>query len=86
MSESLNNERRRPARKYGVRYPWRHWFSLPAFVLSEGEDFVGKAYTMAQQVRNAAGPRRHNVKVAIAISPDQKRIIVRVLGRGRKSK
>ena len=64
------------ARKHGARYPWKKWFANPVFTLNQGEHFMGRADTMAQQVRNAASPARYNKRVSIKISPDGKVIKV----------
>lgn len=67
--------------KYGRRYPWAKWFARGSFVLRAGRDFNGRAYTMAQQVRTAAGSPRFRLSVSIVISDDSGSIAVVVTGR-----
>jgi hypothetical protein len=51
-----------------VRHPWRDWFKLGSFTLSQGVHYEGRTDTMAQQVRNAA--TRLGVRVTIEIHND----------------
>lgn len=62
--------KRREPRLFGRRYPWKEWFALPQFTVYKGIDYAGRTYTFAQQVRNAAGPSRHNVPISILIHDD----------------
>lgn len=79
LSPMTNRKPNGRPRKYGRRYPWADWFALERFTLRRGRDYDTPTYTMAQQVRNAAGPRRHNVRVSILIDPDREALTVSVL-------
>jgi hypothetical protein len=57
-------------KKFGQRYPWAEWFSKDYFVLKQGTHFLDRPYTMAQQIRNAAGPKRFNLRVSVIIPED----------------
>lgn len=63
-----------------VRHPWLKWFSRGgSFSLRRGTHYEGKTHAMAQQIRNAAGPRRFNVKVSLDIADDSSYIDVEVI-------
>lgn len=62
------------------RYPWEKWFRQSKFTLIQGRDYDGRTDTMAQQVRNAALPTKHNRKIRIRIADDVKSLTVWVLG------
>lgn len=74
-------------KRFGRRYPWEEWFSQKEFHLRQGIDFNGRVDTMDQQVRNAAGPERHNMAISVTIDSDGKGLRVKVFGsRERKGK
>ena len=52
--------------------------SKKQFTIYRGTDFAGRTYSMAQQVRTAAKPRRWGIKVSIRISEDEESITVTV--------
>jgi hypothetical protein len=64
------------AKKFGVRYPWEKWFRRKSFTLQKGRDYECRTYTMAQAIRNAAAPDRHNKVVHIRIDDERDRLRV----------
>ncbi len=69
------------APKFARRYPWRRWFSMKSFHIEKGLDYNGHTYTMAQQIRNAAGNPKWAVKVSITVSEDGNSLNVTVLNK-----
>lgn len=57
-------------------YPWSVWFENQRFTLVRGVDYSCHTYAMAQQVRNAARPKRCNVRVSIKIAADGESLTV----------
>ena len=78
-NEISNRLRRKPAEKWGNRYPWGRWFALDEFVLKQGRDFDGQTHGMVQQLRTAAVKYRVRLRVKVV---DDKRIEVTVVERG----
>jgi hypothetical protein len=68
---------------YGRRYPWDQWL-VPgkSIVLTRGEDYNGRAYTMAQQIRNRLSSSRYRHLSASITVLSEERILVSILRRG----
>jgi hypothetical protein len=77
---SLSTSVEPQSKLFGRRYPWARWFRRGVFTLVKGRDYNGRTYTMAQQVRNAAGRPQHRLKVNIQMPLDEQSLTVRVLG------
>jgi hypothetical protein len=76
-----SDKRGTKVKKYGRRYPWKKWLASKSFSLFRGKDFNGRAYTMAQQVRNRV--RGHaTIRVSIEIADDDRSLTVHVLRKG----
>lgn len=78
MSATQENRNDAP-KKFCRRYPWVRWFSQRKFRLIRGRDYDCFTHAMAQMVRNAAAPKRHNVRVSISVEGDGESLTVRVL-------
>jgi hypothetical protein len=70
-----NNKRFGP-KLCGRRYPWEVWFSQKQFIISKGNDYWCKTYSMAQIVRNAA--HRYKLGIQIETSEDDMQLRVTV--------
>lgn len=73
-------------KKFCRRYPWQRLFARRSFRLVRGRDYDCLTHAMAQMVRNAAAPRRHNVKVNIRVDEDGGAILVVVSSRKNKGR
>ena len=69
-------------KKYTRRYPWEDWMALKEFTLTQGTDFNGRAYTMAQQIRTKVRKMGWPVSVNVEISNNGKSLRVRLLDKG----
>ena len=68
----------RPEHVRNKRFPWDAWFKQGYWVAKRGVDFVGRADTFVQTVRNRASKRGLSVK--IRTSDDMAIVFVRVVG------
>lgn len=69
-------------KKFGVRYPWDHWFKCRPLTLYKGRDYDIKTYSMAQMIRTAAKAR--GLTVEIKTGEDEAYLLVTV-SRGKRA-
>ncbi len=63
------------------KYPGEWWFGLPYFTLRQGRDYQGSTAALINQIRVNACRRR--LSILVDVSPDERKILVRVRRNGR---